>query len=391
MQQRLRILVYTENFGTPTTTFIYNEVIELAKWHDVKVICLNRRGEDKFPFDNVEILLYKEWRIIRAIKWRLLKYNLFMNFYNPLFKKQVAQIFKDFNPDIVHGHFGNESLRLIDNLPAGFNIPFFITFHGYDASTDLEKFPIYRKKLNKVFKLPLFFPLFVSNFMYDDVQTMYQLEPGEKRILYCGVNLSTFGRTRYHENRMKVFLQVSGFSSEKKGHYYTLLAFQKFLTDNPTQKCKLILAGGGLLLEKIKSFSEGLNLSDSIHFTGWVSPEEAKTLMEEANFFVHHSITNAERDLEGIPTAIMEAMAMELPVISTYHAGIPELVEDGINGYLVQEKNIDDYAQKLKDILNWGYKKENREKIEKYFDLDKHYQTQINFYYSVLNSQSVLS
>ena len=63
---------------------------------------------------------------------------------------------------------------------------------------------------------------------------------------------------------------------------------------------------------------------------------------------------------------------MELPVISTYHSGIPELVEDGVNGLLVKERDIEAYANAMEKILSWGYLPENRKKIEKYFEKEKH-------------------
>ena len=56
--------------------------------------------------------------------------------------------------------------------------------------------------------------------------------------------------------------------------------------------------------------------------------------------FVHHSITPQNGDEEGIPTSIMEAMLMKLPILTTYHAGIPELVKHGENGLLCKEKDV---------------------------------------------------
>ena len=80
----------------------------------------------------------------------------------------------------------------------------------------------------------------------------------------------------------------------------------------------------------------------------------------------------------------MEAMAMELPVISTYHSGIPELVEDGVNGYLVPERDIDQYAEKLQQILQWDYASKNREKVIELFEKEKHCQLLQQFYRNVI-------
>jgi len=72
--------------------------------------------------------------------------------------------------------------------------------------------------------------------------------------------------------------------------------------------------------------------------------------MEEAHFFVHHSVTATDGDTEGLPTVLMEAMAMDLPCISTFHAGIPEIVDHGQNGLLVNEGNVEDMSKAFSTI-----------------------------------------
>ncbi|MEL6592627.1 MAG: glycosyltransferase, partial [Bacteroidota bacterium] len=101
-------------------------------------------------------------------------------------------------------------------------------------------------------------------------------------------------------------------------------------------------------------------------------PDQARSLLASAECFVHHSVTATNGDTEGIPNAIMEAMAMEVPVIATIHAGIPELVEDGVNGYLIKEKDVKAYTKAMHDILVWPRKPENREKVLSAFERKQH-------------------
>lgn len=70
-------------------------------------------------------------------------------------------------------------------------------------------------------------------------------------------------------------------------------------------------------------------MDNCVEFPGWVSAWQAKKLMEKVHTFVHHSVT-------GHTSGNMEGMAMELPVIATYHSGIPELTEDGVHGFLME-------------------------------------------------------
>jgi colanic acid/amylovoran biosynthesis glycosyltransferase len=68
----------------------------------------------------------------------------------------------------------------------------------------------------------------------------------------------------------------------------------------------------------------------------------------------------------------MEAMSMQLPIISTYHSGIPELVENNVNGFLVNERDIESYAEAMQKILTWNYLPQNREKVMQNFEKQQH-------------------
>jgi glycosyltransferase involved in cell wall biosynthesis len=71
---------------------------------------------------------------------------------------------------------------------------------------------------------------------------------------------------------------------------------------------------------------------------------------------------------------------MELPVLSSYHSGIPELVTDGENGYLVEERDVDTYATRMTDIISWGKMKKNREVIANEFEIGIHIKKLEAFY-----------
>ncbi|NLE06592.1 MAG: glycosyltransferase, partial [Crenarchaeota archaeon] len=105
---------------------------------------------------------------------------------------------------------------------------------------------------------------------------------------------------------------------------------------------------------------EKLGIKDRVKFVGLVDKYRVRELMNKADCFVHHSITGKDGDKEGLPTVIMEALAMQLPVISTYHAGIPELIEHEKNGLLTEEKDIDalaDMMYRIREIEPMDYRK----------------------------------
>ena len=232
------------------------------------------------------------------------------------------------------------------------------------------------------------FPTFVCNFLKENLERA-GIPIGTHLILYSGTKVEVFRRQLYKEMRDPfTFLQVSHFE-ERKGYAYTLEAFKLLVEALPAKRVKLILAGGGPDLEKMKALAESYGLGEKVSFPGWVSPREVRDLLEVADAYVLHSIT-VDGWTEGIPNALMEAMAMELPLVSTRHAGIPELVEEGIHGILTDERDVEAYVEGMKAVIDWGYKAENREQVENKFEYTKHMQHLKDYYQRILQKETVV-
>lgn len=89
------------------------------------------------------------------------------------------------------------------------------------------------------------------------------------------------------------------------------------------------------------------NIADKVKLLGWKQQEEIVTLLNDADILIAPSITGNDGDQEGIPVVLMEALAQGIPVLSTQHSGIPEVVQDGKSGFLVPERDVDALAEKL--------------------------------------------
>jgi len=99
-------------------------------------------------------------------------------------------------------------------------------------------------------------------------------------------------------------------------------------------------------------------------------------MLAEAHILMAPSVTAADGDEEGIPNTLKEAMAMGIPVISTLHAGIPELVADGISGFLVPERDAAALADRLRRLVDhpetWAAMgRAGRVRIDSDFDIDR--------------------
>lgn len=107
------------------------------------------------------------------------------------------------------------------------------------------------------------------------------------------------------------------------------------------------IIGYGDLEAQLKTAIADGDLEDCVKLVGFKPQEEIKRYLDEADIFLLPSLTAADGDMEGIPVALMEAMAVGLPVVSSEHSGIPELIEHNVSGWLAPEGD----AQALAAIL----------------------------------------
>lgn len=366
MLTRFKIFVFTDNFAPITETFVYDHVVRLARHHEVQLGCLQQLNNDIFPFGAVHQFQYRESRIRKIIRSRLYKHHIRLNYFNPGLKKCLTRFLKDFQPDLIHCHFGNKALMFLDNLDAGvFSGPIFLTFYGYDASLLLKKRPAYRNRIKRILQRDDIYPIMVSSHLLSNLKN-YGIVSPRSRVIHLGTDTGFFAPKPRTAESKYVFLQIAGFR-EKKGHAFTLRAFAQLMKTYPDHPWKLIFGGSGPLEQSMKDLAGDLGIGQNVEFKGWINKFQARELLQKADAFLHFSLTSDSGDQEGLPVAITEAMAMELPVCATEHSGIPELVEHGVNGLLVTEKDINAYMDAMKDIILWGRQPQNRLKVIAHF------------------------
>jgi colanic acid/amylovoran biosynthesis glycosyltransferase len=264
--------------------------------------------------------------------------------------------------DIVHCHFGPIGkiglyLRGIGALDG----KLIVTFHGYDLTLHVKSHG------NKVYK-----ELFTEADLIMPISERWKNELirmgcEEKKIIVhrMGINTVKFRRSsrNIHKNRNIKILSVARFV-EKKGLKYGIEAVAKVAMKYNNVKYNII--GGGELRDELERLISDLSIEEHIKLIGWKSQNEIKVLMSETDIFLAPSVTSRNGDQEGIPVVLMEAMASGIPVISTYHSGIPELIEDGKSGFLAPERDVDtlvekilyliEHTDKCVDIRNYGRK-----------------------------------
>lgn len=378
----MKILYFSHSFGSPTTTFIRNETEAFKNTDSIKYICNSLHTGINKP-DYVEVIPFIQNKFLGKIKWWLWKLDLYCGFSNHTFSKIVNDSIHKFKPDVIHCHFGYEALMLLDNIDDFEKQRIIIHFHGYDASamtrkkTYVEKLKFYLSKSNV-------YTVSCNAYFIDRFKKEFHLPISHSFVLKCGVDTEKlFVPSELNKGDEQYIIQVSSLA-EKKGQEYTIRAFKKVVTHSEYKRLKLLFTGDGERKKELLDLVRKLNLENNIIFLGTLPPKEVANYLSKATVFVHHSITDSAGDMEGIPTAIMEAMAFNLPIVSTLHSGIPELIEDGVNGYLVKEKDIDQYALRIVDALKRGMIPENRAKILNEYSVELHNKLLANYYKSCI-------
>lgn len=184
---------------------------------------------------------------------------------------------------------------------------------------------------------------------------------------------------------------------------YKLLALGRFVGkkgyDFLLQSCKMLadsgidfhltLAGDGPKARGLKQLANHLGISGRVTFPGFVKYDKVSDLIRGADIFIMPSVVHSSGDRDGIPTVIMESLLHRLPVIATDVSGISEVIEDGITGLLIPEKDASAIASAVKRMIgdrNFALStaEKGREKVHRQFDQRVNHQRVFDLYIKLL-------
>ncbi len=277
--------------------------------------------------------------------------------------------------DVLHVQFGNlgpQAARLVARLKT--RTALVTSFRGADATKHLRADPGAFQHLFR--NGQLFLPV------SDDLRQRLLAAgaPSERtRVHYSGIDLKRFEfseRTTSEDEPVR--LLFVGRLVEKKGVRFALEAFARVADALSAggREVKFVLVGTGPLEAELKRMAGELGVSGAVEFLGALQQDGVAREMSRSHVLLAPSVTAASGDKEGIPTVIMEAMASGMAVLSTQHGGIPELVADGVSGFLVPEGEVAALTDRLgllvsRPDLRAAMGVAGRRKIEADFDDDK--------------------
>ncbi|MFE4106497.1 glycosyltransferase [Almyronema epifaneia] len=299
---------------------------------------------------------------------------------------------KALSPQLIHAHLGLDGVLAMP-LAKQLQIPLVVTFHGYYATAEVSlayQVPTLLTGFTSLIHRQRFYPtlfyrqrsklfqtadqiIAVSEFIRD--RLIKRGCPPEKiQVHYIGIDLSQL-TPKPMVPRQPIVLFV-GRLVEKKGCEYLIQAMAHVQAERPD--CELVLIGDGF--QRLALEALAAKCLKSYRFLGFQPPETVRSWMNRAAVLAAPSVTGQQGDSEGLPIVILEAQAMGLPVVSSWHAGIPEAVEHEKTGFLAPEKDTQAIAAYLLTLLNDENLRnvmaaQGRQKIERQFDIRQNTQT----------------
>ncbi len=299
--------------------------------------------------------------IVKVGLWNASAVKLFYQF---LQGNSLARILIEENCQHLHIHFASVPTQ-VGMYGAQFaQIPFSFTSHANDL---FERGGLLPEKLARCQ-----FAVTISDYNYQFLQQRSPLAQ-KVQVIHCGVNLEDFSFQQKNAWQQPILIKSLGRFVEKKG-FDTLILAASLLQKKGIQ-FRLEIGGDGPEKAQLQHLITEHQLTSIVTLVGAIPHPQVLPWLREADLFVLACKVEQKGDQDGIPVVLMEAMAAGIPVISTTLSGIPELITDGVTGFLADPNDPQSLAMKIETALQSGDKiaditQAARQKIEQDFNIE---------------------
>lgn len=335
----MRAAIATGEYHLGGETFINRHIEHLFGGNTV-VVCGRFHGDNPYGKTYFARRDGLSGRDIMVAPWWLLR-NRFEHGTSRLpfgeAKDALTRFFRAEKVDVILAEFGTQALALAP-LANALNIPIFTYFRGTDASKAIRTERMraaYRKMMPRLAGV-----FSVSQFLLDNLKR-HGIKHENSHVIPSGVDVRHFAP----QDKVPMSFLAVGRFVEKKAPLTTLRSFVEATQNFP--QARLDFIGDGPLLEPSRALAQELGATAKIRFHGAQPHDTVRDRLMSTQFFVQHSVTARDGNTEGLPTAIQEAMACGCITVSTRHAGIPEAIDEGETGFLVDEHDETGFTQAI--------------------------------------------
>ncbi len=357
--QKLRIAYILSLFPAFSETFIIREINQLRQKNvEAEVFSLKTPSPDPAMHENAKQLYQTTNYIPFIFSSKLLKATLKILFSRPrviigllskiiisnlddpitllktlaIFPKSIliSEKLKNMGITNIHAHWGTIPATSAWIVAAINSSDFTFTTHAWDI---FKADNLFEHKIHASKSL-----ITISEFNKKYILNKYKgVDPEEIKVLYLGIDLNQFNPQKTAKNQPFTILSI-GRMVEKKGFHYLLEAVKILKDKNIPIKCQIIYVDGPYN-NVIFDICRDLKLDDTVEFHKDIPQEKIVDYYNAADCFALPCVIAEDGDIDGIPTVILEALAMELPVVSTDISGIPEVVIDNETGLVVKPED----------------------------------------------------
>lgn len=271
-------------------------------------------------------------------------------------------------PDMIYAHWFTPQAITANLVSILTKTPFVYTSHSADVDI-WKKIPLGKFLVRSINKRANAITA-VSNRSLDKIKQFYNPESWDAikhkfARIPMGINYGSLSPNskaiKNTINNSTTNLLFIGRLTEKKGVQYLLPAFSKLLKSG--HNLHLIIAGDGEYRSVLENLSIDLSITESVEFVGYVSGQAKQDYLSNAGIIVTPSIITESGDAEGLPVALMEALASGKLTISTKVSGADDIVVDGVHGLLINDRDIDAIVKAVEKLLKLS--PQDRRKMQK--------------------------